>query len=232
LSALYRQRELMLKPSLPRAPDWEADAARLAAFWWRSLCNALRQNAELAASAFGVRDRNLAEQLAELDPRHVDRLCTQMSAHLLRIDEQQVQDVLVAHSMNGLLMPDTQQPVWRDGEPGKGKRHSSWLSPLTDLRLCWLLVMREGLRDDLGRAVCLFGLVNRQLAIAISALSADGILRLARHLGTDFLTLREGAALDRLMQHLVDERGEADIRLAMMAQATTAFGRTALRGMR
>jgi len=111
----------MLKPSLPRAPDWEADAARLAAFWWRHLCSALRQNAELASSAFGVRDRNLADQLAELDPRHVDRLCAQMSAHLLRIDEQQVQDVLVAHSMNGLLMPDTKQPVWRDGEPGKGQ---------------------------------------------------------------------------------------------------------------
>jgi len=222
----------MLKPSLPRAPDWEADAARLAAFWWRTLCSAFRQNAELAASAFGVRDRNLAGQLAELDPRHVDRLSTQISAHLLRIDEQQVQDVLVAHSMNGLLMPDTKQPVWRNGEPGKRAATSSWLAPLIELRLCWLLVMREGLRDDLGRAVCLFGLGNRPLAIALSSLSADGVLRLAQHLGADFLTLREGAALDRLMQHLVDERGEADIRLAMMAQATTAFGRTALRGAR
>jgi len=221
----------MLKPSLPRAPDWEADAARLAAFWWRHLCSAFRHSPELAASAFGVRDANLAERLQALDPRHVDRLCAQMSTHLLRMDEQQVLDVLVAHSMNGLLTPDTEL-VWRDGEPDRGHVNPAWMTPLLELRLCWLLVMREGLRDDLGRAVCLFGLGNRQLAIALSSLTADGILRLARHLGTDFLTLREGAALDRLMQHLVDERGEADIRLAMMAQATTAFGRNAFRGTR
>jgi len=219
----------MLKPSLPRAPNWEADAARLAAFWWQHLCRAFRHNPELAASAFGVRDQTLIEQLQVLDPRHVDRLGTQMSAHLLRMDEQQVLDVLVAHSMNGLLTPDTKQPLWRETATEAGHIGMDWLSPLTELRLCWLLVMREGLRDDLGRAVCLFGLVNRQLAIALSSLSADGILRLARHLGTDFLSLREGTALERLMQHLVDERGDADIRLAMMAQATTAFARTSLR---
>lgn len=207
--------------------DWESDLVSVNRSYLTQLRGALRADFETAINAFSIRSRRMAHQLEAIDNVALERLAASLSGNFLKFDEQAALDVLVESSVSGPLDCEVRLKV-RDSAPtshawlsktAEYEPDSPWANDLRDLRVLYLLCMRDGLREDIGQAVIVFGLEVKRFAYGLARMTSGGIQHLAAALGSDFMSFRQSLPLEILIDRLGDGCGEEELRIGIMGHA-------------
>jgi len=103
----------------------------------------------------------------------------------------------------------------------------SWEQDLRGLTLSYLTLLRQALRDDFPRACHTFGLRNRRFTQRIESMDQGQLLRLANSMTANFIQFDETLAMEVLVEGVLDNGSEEEIRMSVMAHAATDPARRA-----
>lgn len=204
---------------------WESDLRGLNFNYLTLLRSALRDQMPLACRVFGLRNFRLARRVEALDRGQLQRLASCITTNFLTFDEALAMETLVDQVVDpgqgsevrpwhaSTALPSADQPVTADS--------ATWLSSLQALKLSYLLLMRQVLREDFARARQTFGMANRRFAQRLQSMDMGQVLLLNDVLPLEFIKFNDTLPMEVLVERVLDNGSEEEIRMSIMAHAAT-----------
>ena len=217
---------------------WEKDLKAINGSYMFFLRAALRDQFTVALQTMRLRNRRLAQRIEALDNAQMRRLNAMLVAPVLQIDEVMAMEVIVDYAMeeggedSGAPYSDNRpdQLRWKAGSLGH-EVNQRWLSTMSEINQAVLVVVRNGIRDDLARVTATFGLRNARFIRRISGMDIGQLIRLSRAMPLSLIQLNETLPLEVLVDRVGHGGEQEELQMSMMAHAASiGFYRTDTQG--